>query len=81
MKVITLNILRYDEMGIYVTSIEGRAYYSPMTGPNRPSLDKDGCIEWSLIEEVSPELDAILTKYLGSYRSCYTNSNVLNASK
>jgi hypothetical protein len=81
MKMITTNIIRFDEMGIYVTSIDGRAYYSPMNGRNRPTLDKDGCIEWLPFEEVSEELDTIFRNNLGSYKSCYTNSNAKNAIK
>jgi hypothetical protein len=81
MKLITTNILKMEEMGIYVTSIDGRAFYSPMVGPNSPTLDKDGCIDWIPFEFVSRELDEILSHYLGSYKKCYTNSNAKNVNE
>jgi hypothetical protein len=80
-KLLTTNILKMEEIGIYVTSIDGRAYYSPMTGPNRPTLDADGCIDWIPFEFISEELDAILTENLGGYKKCFTNSNVRNAER
>jgi hypothetical protein len=40
------NIFKLPDRGIYVTSIDSRIYYSPMTGLGRPALDQDGCIEW-----------------------------------
>jgi len=81
MKKIHDNILRLDEMGIYVTSIEGRAYYSPMTGPSSPTLDADGCIDWISFDYVSEELEEILVENLGGYKKCFTSSNATNVVK
>ncbi|MFN3330117.1 MAG: hypothetical protein ACK419_04240 [Pyrinomonadaceae bacterium] len=78
---LTDNILKVKEMGIYVTYIDGRAYYSPMTGPQSPTLDADGCIDWIPFEFVSEELDVILKENLGGYKKCFTNSNVKNVKK
>jgi hypothetical protein len=67
-KLLTTNILKMEEIGIYVTSIDGRAFYSPMVGFNSPTLDKDGCIDWTPFENISEELDEVLSTYLESYR-------------
>jgi hypothetical protein len=69
MKQLSDNILKLEEFSIYVTSIDGRAYYSSMNAQGFPTLDRDGCIEWTEIKEAMPALEVLFVKYLKGFKN------------
>ena len=41
------NILKLEGFGVYVTYIDEKVYISELSALGHPTLDPDGCIEWT----------------------------------
>lgn len=66
MKVIN-NILKLEGYGVYVTVVKGTVYECPINlKTGGPSLDPDGCIEWTECDDPpNQEFLNLINKYLG----------------
>lgn len=60
------NILKLEGYGVYVTCVDKYVYISKITSKGHPTLDPDGCIDWSeLTDPDNQEMLNEINKHFG----------------